>query len=129
MNVSYPGVHHRVGAPPMIPAGIPIGPSGGIHPYHMRPTLSTGLPSHVPQNPVNTYHLTPYETMNASALHYPNPAFPTTSTPSIIPHHYQIGTQPVPALPTLTLSKDEFYIKQRGLQRMYKINFFFENVS
>ncbi|CAF4633613.1 unnamed protein product [Rotaria sp. Silwood1] len=128
MHVSYPGVHHSVGAPPMLPVGVSSVPIGSIHHYPGHPSFSAGLPAHhhplapphVQPNPINGFHVSHFEAANVSSLHHPSTTFASTSTSTLIAHHHQTATQPIPTPLTSTLSKDEFYMKQRYLQRIQR---------
>ena len=111
MHVSYPG------APSMLPVTGPPGlmtphfpgyvPYPGLAPPpppHHHHHLPMGL-THIPPNPLNGYHLSPYD----SLPHPPAPP-PTSTTSSLIVHHPHLP-------PGAPLSKDEFYMKQRDLRR------------
>jgi hypothetical protein len=118
MHVPYPGGHHPMGGPPMLPIGVP---SGGLHHYPVHPSFPPThhhpiVPSHVQPNRLNGFHVAHYETANVSSLHHPSTAFAATST--LIAHHQQTAAPSIPSSLTPTLSKDEFYMKQRYLQQM-----------
>ncbi|CAF1020088.1 unnamed protein product [Rotaria sordida] len=125
MHVPYSGVHHSVGAPPILPVG-------GIRHYPSHPSFPAGLPahhyplvpSHVQPNPINGFHVAHFEAANVSSLHHPNTPFAatSTSTSTLIAHnhHHQTAAQPISTPLASALSKDEFYMKQRYLQRIQR---------
>ena len=119
MHVPYPGVHHPVRVPPMLSVNGAHIPNGGIHHYpghsayppaHLHPM---GHPS-LPPNQLNGYHVAHFEGANVPSLHHSNAPFVATSTSAPIPYNNQAGAQPISKT---TMSKDEFYLKQRSLQR------------
>jgi hypothetical protein len=116
MHVPYLGGHHPVGGPPMLPIGVPHHYPGhpSFPPTHHHPIG----PPHVQPNRLNGFHVAHYETANVSSLHHPGAGFAATSTSTLIAHHHQTAAQPIPSSLTAALSKDEFYMKQRYLQRM-----------
>jgi hypothetical protein len=124
MHVPYPGGHH--GGPPFLPVGIPPVPGGGIHHYPGHPSYPPAhhhhhhpiVPPHVQPNPLNGFHVAHFEAANISSLHHPNTTFAATSTSTLIAHHHQTATQSIPTSMTSALSKNEFYMKQRYLQRV-----------
>ena len=89
-------------------------PPGGMHPYphypqgppvhhhHPVPPPHQMLPN--PHIPTNGYNMPGFP---------PHPNAPFTSTSTFIAHH-QTATQPI----SNALSEDEFYTKQRFLQRL-----------
>jgi hypothetical protein len=114
MHVPYHIGHHHM--------GVPSGPGVGMHHYSGHPPFAPGPPRHhhpigLPPNqpnPLNGFHVAHFEAANVAALHHPGGAFAGTSTSTLIAHHHhQTGTQSV----STALSKDEFYLKQRYLQR------------
>ncbi|CAF1236897.1 unnamed protein product, partial [Adineta ricciae] len=121
----YPGVHPSLISPSMVPPG-------GYHPYPLQPIYPPTHPfngSHLQHNPINGYHVTHYETANVSSLHHPGTTYAATST--LIAHHHQQQPPQQHHEPTgqitpkpieLTLSKDEFYTRQRRVQRNKRSN-------
>jgi hypothetical protein len=124
MHVPYPGSHHLIGGPPMLPIGVPPIPSGGIRHYPGHPSYPPThhqpiAPPHVQPNRLNGFHVAHFEAANVPSLHHPGTAFAATSTSTLIAHHHHQATaQSTPSSLTPALSKDEFYMKQRYLQRM-----------
>ena len=102
-------------------------PPGGYHPYPLQPIYPPTHPfngSHIQHNPINGYHVTHYETANVSSLHHPGTTYAAAST--LVAHHHhqqqqqqhheptgQITPKPIES----TLSKDEFYTRQRRVQQ------------
>jgi hypothetical protein len=122
MHVPYPGGHHPVRVPTMLPVSVPPVSSGGMHHYPAHPAYPPTHHHHHPMvhphlqpNQLNGFHVAHFEAANVSSLHHPNTAFAATSTSTLIAHHHETGAQ---SMSTSTLSKDEFYMKQRCLQRM-----------
>jgi hypothetical protein len=120
MHIPYPGGHHSLVGPPILPGG-------GLHHYPGHPSFPSahhhhhhpiGPPPHVQPNPLNGFHVTHFETANVSSLHHPGAAFAaTSSTSTLIAHHHQTATQSIPTSLGSTLSKNEFYMKQHYLQQ------------
>lgn len=123
MHVPYTGGHHPVVVPPILPVNIPPVSNGGLHHYPTHPSYPPvnhhhhhhpmNL-THLQPNQLNGFHVAHFEAANVSSLHHPNTAFAATTTSTMIAHH-QTGAQ---SISTPTLSKDEFYMKQRSLQRV-----------
>lgn len=128
MHVPYPGAHHPMGGPPLLPMNVP---GGSLHHYpnhppylpphhhhHPHPHPHPIAPPHLQPNRLNGFHVAHYETANVSSLHHPSTTYAAASTSSLIAHHNQTTTQSIPSSSAPALSKDEFYLKQRYLQRM-----------
>ncbi len=123
MHVPYSGGHHPLGGPPMLPIGVPYIPSGDLHHYPVHPSFPAIQhhpigPRHIQPNRLNGFHVAHFEAANVSSLHHPGAAFAATSTSTLIAHHHQTAAPSIQSSLTTALSKDEFYMKQRYLQRM-----------
>jgi hypothetical protein len=123
MHVPYPGGHHAVSGPLILPVGISHIPGGGIHHYPGHPSYPSShhhhpvVPPHMQPNTLNGFHVAHFEAANLSSLHHPNATFASTSSSTLIAHHQQTAPQSISTSLTTALSKDEFYMKQRYLKR------------
>lgn len=132
MHVPYVGASHPMSGPPLLPMHIS---GSGLHPYSGHPPyLPTHphhhpiVPPHLQPNRLNEFHVAHYETANASSLHHPNTTYAATSTSTLIAHHQQTASQSIPTSTSSVapaLSKNEFYMKQHYLQRMYNSFYFY----
>ena len=104
------------GGPPVLPVGgMPHYRGHQPYPSVHHPHHPIG-PPHIQPNHMNGYHVAHYESANVPSIHHPNATF--GATPNMIPHSQPPSTQSTASSIPTTLSKDEFYLKQRSLQRM-----------